>query len=151
MRAAREASGGCGRDVLCFSMSNFAETFMSALQQTEQSRDPETLAALFGADSELLNLALTEPMRGPDGARKFWTHYLAAFESIRSTFHHTIQNEGEAVLEWVSEGVIAATGQPFNYRGVSVIEHDGQAVQRFRTYYDSAVFLPGGAKQKETV
>ena len=55
------------------------------------------------------------------------------------------------MLEWVSEGVIAATGQPFNYRGVSVIEHDGEKAHKFRTYYDSAVFLPGGAKQKETV
>ena len=132
-------------------MPNHAETFMSTLQQIEESRDPEPLVALFGADAELLNLALTEPMKGTDGARKFWTNYLTAFEKIRSTFHHHVQTDKEAVLEWVSEGVMAASGQPFNYRGVSVVEYEGDSVSRFRTYYDSAVFLPGGAKQKETV
>ncbi len=108
-------------------------------------------STLFGDDAELFNLALTEPMKGVEGARRFWTNYLSAFEKIRSTFHHTISTDKDAVLEWVSEGVMAASGQPFNYRGVSVIEHDGAKVSRFRTYYDSAVFLPGGAKQKETM
>lgn len=130
-------------------MQTFAEVFQSALQESEKSRDPSPLTALFGKEAELLNLALTEPMRGTEGARRFWTNYLAAFESIRSEFFQTTQTEGTAVLEWVSEGVMAGTGQPFNYRGVSVVEHDGEKVKRFRSYYDSAVFLPGGAKQKE--
>ncbi len=132
-------------------MSNHAETFMSTLQQIEESRDPEALVALFGDDAELLNLALTEPMKGTEGARKFWTNYLTAFEKIRSTFHHHLQTDTEAVLEWVSEGIIAGSGEPFNYRGISVVEYKGDKVSRFRTYYDSAVFLPGGAKHKETV
>ena len=132
-------------------MSNHAETFMTTLQQIEDSRDPEALVALFGEDAELLNLALTEPMKGMDGARKFWTNYLTAFEKIRSTFHHHFQTDDQAVMEWVSEGVMAGTGQPFNYRGISVVEYDGDKVSKFRTYYDSAVFLPGGAKHKETV
>lgn len=132
-------------------MSNFAETFKSTLQQIERSRDPEALVALFGSEAELLNLALTEPMKGTEGARKFWTNYLTAFEKIQSTFLHTIDGDKTAVLEWVSEGVIAATGQPFNYRGVSVVENDGEKATKFRSYYDSAVFLPGGAKHKETV
>ena len=132
-------------------MPNLAETFESTLQQIEQSRDPEALVALFENDASLLNLALTEPMKGIEGARKFWTNYLSAFEKIRSTFHHTIYTDKDGVMEWVSEGVMAHSGQPFNYRGVSVIEHDGSKVHRFRTYYDSAVFLPGGAKQKESV
>ena len=132
-------------------MSNFAETFKSTLQQIEQSRDPGALVAMFAADSELMNLALTEPMKGTDGATKFWSNYLAAFEKIQSTFHHTTDGENTAVLEWISEGVIAASGEPFNYRGVSVVEHDGEKAHKFRTYYDSAVFLPGGAKHKETV
>ena len=132
-------------------MSNHAETFMSTLQQIEESRDPEALVALFGEDAELINLALTEPMKGLDGARKFWTNYLTAFEKIRSTFHYHFNTDKEAVMEWISEGVMAGTGQPFNYRGISVCEYEGDKVSKFRTYYDSAVFLPGGAKQKETV
>jgi ketosteroid isomerase-like protein len=132
-------------------MQNFAETFMSTLQEAEKSRDPEPLVALFGEDSELLTLALVEPLRGEEGARRFWTMYLAAFEQIRSTFHHVIQSEGEAVLEWIGEGVVAASGQSFDYRGISVLEHDGKQIRRFRSYYDSAVFVPGGAKHKDAV
>ncbi len=132
-------------------MQNLGETFKSTLQQIEQSRDPAALVALFGEDSELINLALTEPMRGTEGATKFWSNYLTAFDSIKSTFNHTTQTDTTAVLEWVSEGTMATTGQPFNYRGISVVEHDGEKVHRFRTYYDSAVFLPGGAKHKEAV
>ncbi len=132
-------------------MQNFAETFMSTLQEAEKSRDPEPLVALFAADSELLTLALVEPLRGEEGARRFWTTYLAAFEQIRSTFHHVIATENEAVLEWIGEGVVAASGQSFDYRGISVLEHDGQHVRKFRSYYDSAVFVPGGAKHKDAV
>ncbi len=132
-------------------MQTFGETFKSTLQQIEQSRDPAALVALFSEDSELINLALTEPLRGQDGATKFWTNYLTAFETIRSVFHHTTETDKTAVLEWVSEGTMATTGQPFNYRGISVVDHDGAKVHRFRTYYDSAVFLPGGAKHKEAV
>lgn len=90
-------------------------------------------------------------MRGQEGARHFWTHYLSAFERIRSTFHHVLQTGEEAVLEWIGEGTVAATGQAFNYRGICVLEHDGKHIRRFRSYYDSAVFLPGGAKQKDAV
>lgn len=132
-------------------MSNFAEVFIQALQETENSRDPGVLVALFADDSELINLALTEPLRGTAGAQRFWTNYLTAFEKIHSDFHQITQTDHTAVLEWVSQGVMAGTGQEFNYRGVSVIEHDGEKVKRFRSYYDSAVFLPGGAKQKESV
>jgi hypothetical protein len=130
-------------------MQNFADTFMSSLQEAEKSRDPELLVALFDGGSEILTLALADPLSGVEGARRFWTMYLAAFEQIRSTFHHVIQTEGEAVLEWIGEGVVAASGQPFKYRGISVIEHDGKHIRRFRSYYDSAVFLPGGAKHTE--
>jgi ketosteroid isomerase-like protein len=132
-------------------MQNFADKFKNALEQAEQSRNPEAMVALFGEDSELINLALTEPMRGVEGAKRFWSNYLSAFETIRSNFHQVTQTDGTAVLEWVSEGVMTGTGQPFNYRGISVVEHDGEKVKRFRSYYDSAVFLPGGAKQKESV
>lgn len=132
-------------------MPNFAAVFMKTLQEIENSRDPGALVALFAGDSELLNLALTEPLKGPEGAQRFWTNYLAAFEKIHSDFHQVTQTDDTAVLEWISEGVLAGTGQPFNYRGVSVIEHDGEKVKNFRSYYDSAVFLPGGAKQKEAV
>ena len=50
-----------------------------------------------------------------------------------------------SVLEWVSRGALP-DGAPVEYRGVSVLEVEGDRVRKFRTYYDSAVFLPQGAK-----
>jgi hypothetical protein len=40
------------------------------------------------------------------------------------------------VLEWTTEATLAS-GEPIAYRGVSLLEHDGDHVVSFRTYYDS--------------
>ena len=48
-------------------------------------------------------------------------------------------------MEWTGKGELK-NGQPIEYRGVSIIEHDGQKVSAFRTYYDSAAFLAPEAK-----
>lgn len=57
-----------------------------------------------------------------------------------------VESNGSAVLEWISEGTLTS-GEPLKYQGVSIIETVDGKVQRFRTYYDSAAFLPQGAKQ----
>jgi len=118
---------------------------MQALQQIEESQDVEPLVALFAADADLINLAMVEPLYGQDGARQFWKKYLSAFDRIRSIFTQVTAGDRTAVLEWVSDGTLP-DGEPIKYRGVSIIEIDRDKVQRFRTYYDSAVFLPSGAK-----
>lgn len=126
--------------------SETAENFMRVLQETEQTRDIEPLIEMFTEDAELINLARPEPLRGHEGARHFWGDYLLAFNRIRSKFINVVEGEDAAVLEWISEGTLSK-GESLSYRGVSVLEvHNGQ-VQRFRTYYDSAVFLPQGAKK----
>ncbi len=123
-----------------------AQTFMTALQAAERTSDVGPLAALFAADAECGSIATVEPMRGPDGVKRFWLAYLAAFKTVRSTFVHTCAGGDAAALEWTSEGQLPA-GTPVNYQGVSLLEFgpDGK-VTRFRTYYDSAAFLPDGAK-----
>lgn len=125
--------------------SETAENFMRVLQETEQTRDIELLIGMFTEDAELINLA-TEPLRGREGARHFWSDYLSAFDRIRSKFTNGVEGEDAAVLEWISEGTLSK-GEALTYRGVRVVEiHNGQ-VQGFRTYYDSAVFFPQGAKK----
>lgn len=125
--------------------SEIASRFMQTLQQIEDTGDVEPLVAMFTEDAELSNLAMTEPLKGRDGARKFWQKYLSVFERIHSKFTNVIEGDGTSVLEWISEGALS-TGESLNYRGVSLIETDNGQVHRFRTYYDSAVFLPQGAK-----
>lgn len=114
-----------------------AERFMAALQAFEADGNVEPLVELFHDDAECANLAHTEHDR--DGVQKFWTEYRQAFATVRSTFSATLFADRGAALEWASEGALA-TGAPLTYRGVSVLEIDGDRVRRFRTYYDSAAF-----------
>lgn len=126
--------------------SETAKSFMNALQQAEQTGDIKPLVAMFTENAELSNLATPRPLQGRDGARQFWQKYLSVFKQIRSTFTNVLESNGAAVLEWTSEGALSS-GEPLSYRGVSVLETDNGQVRRFRTYYDSAAFLPQGAKQ----
>lgn len=119
-------------------MAGMADRFAKALQETEAARDPAPLLALFSDDCELSNLALTE--RGADGARRFWDTYLAQFDAIRSEFSHLIEADGQAALVWTSEGALRG-GHPIRYRGVSILETQGDRVCRFETVYDSAAFV----------
>jgi ketosteroid isomerase-like protein len=121
--------------------SEMAERFMQTLQEIEQSGDVEPMVALFAEESEASNLAHSQPHRGKEGARKFWQEYLSAFKEIHSTFHNVIEGESAFVLEWTSEGSLPS-GEPIHYPGVSIVETGGGEVRRFRTYYDSAAFLP---------
>jgi len=126
--------------------SETADRFMQVLQEVEQTGQLEPLVEMFSDDAELINLARTEPLKGRDGARQFWQDYLSVFEHIRSNFSHVVEGDSTAVLEWTSEGALSS-GEPMSYRGISVLEINNSQVQRFRTYYDSAVFLPVGAKK----
>lgn len=117
-----------------------AERFMGALQSAERSHDPAPLVDLFDDDSELHTLAKTEVARGRDGAAQFWSDYLKVFEQVRSEFTRVVSDGRGASMEWVAEGKLA-NGKPIRYRGVSVIETDGDRVKAFSTYYDTAAFV----------
>lgn len=126
--------------------SRQTETFIRALHDAERAGDPGPLVELFTEDATLDSGPQARRQRGRDGARSFWREYLGTFEGVHSDFTHVHETEDAAVLEWRSEGRLRRTGQPIEYRGVSVVEFDGERVKRFATYYDSAAFLPGGSK-----
>lgn len=126
--------------------SETAEKFMQTLQQIEGNKNVEPLVSLFTEDAQLSNLATPSPLQGKDGARQFWQRYLSVFQQIHSKFTNVVESNGSAVLEWISEGTLTS-GESLKYQGVSIIETVDGKVQRFRTYYDSAAFLPQGAKQ----
>jgi hypothetical protein len=82
--------------------------------------------------------------RGRDGVRKFWEEYRRAFREVRSEFTAALFADGGASLEWASEWMLA-NGSPIAYRGVSILDVDGDRVRRFRTSYDSAAFVAAPA------
>lgn len=116
--------------------SGLPARFKQALQETEKTRDAAHVASLFADGATLTNLG------GEHGAdpRAFWQTYVEQFSDIRSEFTGEIISENGAALEWQSHGT-TAEGKPVEYRGVSLIEFDQEAVTGFRTYYDSAVFV----------
>jgi ketosteroid isomerase-like protein len=127
--------------------SELTSRFIQSLQHAEQKGDLAPLIDLFSDDAQLSNLAMLEPLKGKDGARRFWEKYLSVFEQINSEFTNIVESNGAAVLEWISKGALS-TSEDIRYQGVSILEMDGERIHRFRTYYDSAAFLPQGAKQK---
>ncbi|HKT61150.1 MAG TPA: nuclear transport factor 2 family protein [Gemmatimonadales bacterium] len=124
--------------------TSLTDEFMRSLQHLELTGDAGPLVALFHDDGEAVNLGRTEPARGQEEIEGFWRDYRAVFKSIRSKFVHVIEGQGGAVLEWVSRGALA-NGEPVEYKGVTVLEVEAGRIHRCRTYYDSAVFLSGGA------
>ena len=129
--------------------TSLTEDFMRSLQEVERTGRVEPLVDLFHPDAEALNLGRAEPAQGREQIREFWQAYVSAFREIRSEFTNVLEGEGGrgAVLEWISRGTLP-DDEPVEYRGVSVLEIEEGKVRKFRTYYDSAVFLPEGAKQR---
>jgi ketosteroid isomerase-like protein len=115
--------------------ADLVERFIAALETLEQQRDVEPLADLYAAEAEVGNVVTPHEFTGPDGARDFWTRYREAFGEVRSSFRNIIVAEGRAALEWTSEGT-NADGTPFTYDGVSILELDGDAITRFRAYFN---------------
>lgn len=122
-------------------MHELTERFTDALHQLHAERDVDPMIALFTDDAELNKLDDRHDAHGQEGARTFWTDYRDVFDSIEATFTHVVQGEDSVALEWTSTGSLAG-GEPFSYRGVSVLQAAGDRLSGFRTYYDTAAFTP---------
>lgn len=115
-----------------------ARAFAGALQTFEADGDPASLTRLFADDATVLRL----DARGErTDVEQFWREYRDQFTEISTTFTHAVQGDDACVLEWDSAARLT-NGRPVEYRGVTVIEFDGDAITRLRTYYDSAAFVP---------
>lgn len=121
-----------------------AERFMQALKTIEKENSIEAIRLLFSDEAELQRLSKDTTYKGKEGVERFWHEYLNSFRTLETTFHNVIEGSGTVVLEWESSGELP-NGKPLNYSGVSVLELQGDKVERFRTYYDSATFVPEGA------
>lgn len=112
-----------------------AQQFMDALRTLEESGDAEPIANLYAPDAVVAN-PLGEHRGGPDAARKFWTTYRGTFDSIRSEFRETLEQDGVAMLEWTSTASI--DGAEVVYGGVSVLTFGDGGITAFRSYFDPA-------------
>ena len=121
-------------------MHDLTKQFVSALDDLHREKNVEPLVDLFSDDATLNKAGMPHGQHGKDGARAFWEQYREVFDEIDASFHHTVTEDGIAYLEWTSEGTLA-DGSSFSYDGVSVLESQGDTIDAFRTYYDTAAFL----------
>ena len=125
--------------------SEIAEKFMNALQTTEKENQVDALVELFSDGAELTRLT-HKTYEGKEEATRFWQEYLEPFDTVSTEFFKVTEDDETVVLEWESKGKLA-NGHDIDYQGVSSFDTEGGEVVRFRTYYDSAAFLPEGAEQ----
>jgi len=109
-------------------------TFIEALHRLEETGNLDQIANLFSDDATLANPLVVRDAREPQSAEQFWKAYRGAFSEIESEFVNVVENEGVAILEWRSDGLVDA--QAVSYSGVSVIEFDGERIKAFRAYFD---------------
>ena len=127
---------------------NRIEGFIAALKTAEERLEADPLLPLFAPDALLQRMTHAQSLSA--SIEDFWQEYLHNFSHIRSDFTQVDQSGEMAVLEWVSEGRMR-DGQPIRYRGVSILEFADNQIHAFRTYYDSAAFLPLGKKLLDDV
>lgn len=125
--------------------SEIAEKFMDALQTIEQENEVDALVNLFSDSAELTRLT-HKTYEGKDETRRFWQEYLEPFSEVSTEFFKVTEDDETVVLEWESKGKLN-NGHDIHYQGVSSFDTEGDEVVRFRTYYDSAAFLPEGAEE----
>jgi ketosteroid isomerase-like protein len=118
-----------------------AREFVAALRQLEQDSDPSVLTPLF---AEGATLSRFDGRGERTGVEDFWREYREQFDEVRTTFVNTVESEDQVALEWTSAATLP-DGRPLRYEGVTVLDLDGEAIRRLRTYYDSAVFVQPGA------
>jgi ketosteroid isomerase-like protein len=120
-----------------------ARTFASGLQTFEKDGDAAAFAALFADDAVTQRFDARGERSGEVEA--FWQEYRAQFQSISTTFYDVVEGGDRFALEWISEATLV-DGRPLQYRGVTVIDLDGEKITKLSTYYDSAQFAAVQAK-----
>lgn len=114
-----------------------ARKFAAGLHDLDKDGDAAALAAQFTDDAVTQRFDARGERRGE--VEQFWQEYHAQFESISTTFYDVVEGGDRFALEWTSDAKLA-DGRPISYRGVTVIDLDGDKISRLRTYYDSAQF-----------
>ncbi|WP_292988666.1 nuclear transport factor 2 family protein [Mycobacterium sp.] len=116
------------------------QQFVAALDELHHRREVDALVELFADDATLDKVGMPRGEEGKDGARAFWEQYRAVFDDIEASFRHRVDGDDIAFLEWTSKGTLR-DGTAFSYDGVSVLESNGDTINAFRTYYDTAAFM----------
>jgi ketosteroid isomerase-like protein len=73
---------------------------------------------------------------GKKGIRRFLRRMTIAVPDLRFAIRHSLASGHMVVLEWTNKGT-TMKGEPYENKGVTVIEFDGDLVIRLRDYLDT--------------
>lgn len=122
-----------------------AQKFISALEELERTRDVAPIIELFDEGCILSRISQDRIYRGKHGARQFWTHYLHAFDRVRTEFTNVLEGDRQVALEWKASARLP-NGKNIVYEGISVLRIERDRILAFRTYYDASVLLGATAR-----
>ena len=114
-------------------MSAVIDRFVQALHHLDEHGDAGPMVDLTSEDAVLTKLDGHREARGREGARAFWEEYRSVFATIGAEFTHSLDGGDGSCLEWRSSGTLP-DGADLEYRGVTVIDVDGEHVTGVRTY-----------------
>ena len=120
-----------------------ARSFATGLQTFEKDGDASSFAKLFAADAVTQRFDARGERRGE--VEQFWQEYRGQFDKVSTTFYEVVEGSDKFALEWTSDATLT-DGRPLQYRGVTVIDLDGDKISKLSTYYDSAQFAAIPAK-----
>ena len=119
-----------------------AGTFADALQTFEKHGDVAAFAALFADDAVTQRLDARATRSPPSTTSE--KDVLIEVNWSRYSFQNCSTSPRRAALEWTSAATLT-DGRPLQYRGVTVLDLDGDKISKLRTYYDSAQVTPATA------
>jgi steroid delta-isomerase-like uncharacterized protein len=115
-------------------------------------RDPEGGAALIAADCEFYDVARGEPPRGPEGYKRDYNRWLAAFPDGQCEVTHVVDGGEWVVVEFTNRGTntgsittalgeFPPTGRRIEVPYCSIMRIKDGKVVAGRDYYDVSTIL----------
>jgi hypothetical protein len=112
-----------------------AYRFIEALAALEDSGQIDPLLGTFSEACDLASSSSADIFNGKPGAHEYWTRYRKAFHVIHSDIRNIITGDDNIALEWTTLAT-DTSGKQIQYNGVSILETRGEAIVRFRAYFD---------------
>lgn len=106
--------------------------------------DLELLSRHLADDFVLESDALPEPVRGPEGMRRYAARFLRAFPDLHFRLEDTFVSDDVVTVEWMATGTHTGplddtppTHRRIRLHGCTVARFDGQRIRRTRVYWDA--------------
>lgn len=97
------------------------EVWLTRYGAAWEARDPEAAAALFSADAAYRDTPYSEPYRGRDGVRQYWSTVTADQREVGFS-HQTLGFvDGTGVATWSAKFKLASSGASVELNGVFLL------------------------------